>query len=105
MTDKDRLKRLIDELPDAAAGELLDFAEFLRYKQARAGVLGDVGTVNLPNHQPAGREQEGFRPAVLGGEAFEVLDAAVGAVGAARSRRTGVRTPPTLRGLDPSQVG
>ncbi|MDB5101501.1 MAG: hypothetical protein JWM80_5922 [Cyanobacteria bacterium RYN_339] len=41
MTDKDRLKRLIDELPDAAAGELLDFAEFLRAKQARAGMSGD----------------------------------------------------------------
>ncbi|MDB5101500.1 MAG: transcriptional modulator of MazE/toxin, MazF [Cyanobacteria bacterium RYN_339] len=28
---------------------------------------GDVVTVNLPSHQPAGREQEGYRPAVVVG--------------------------------------
>jgi hypothetical protein len=38
VTDKDRLKRLIDAMPDAAAGELLDFAEFLSAKQAKAGI-------------------------------------------------------------------
>jgi hypothetical protein len=29
------LKKLIDELPEAIAGELLDFVEYLRAKQAR----------------------------------------------------------------------
>ncbi|MNS11023.1 hypothetical protein D3C72_425540 [compost metagenome] len=35
MTAKDQLKKLIDELPEAIAGEVLDFAEFLSAKQAR----------------------------------------------------------------------
>lgn len=34
MTTKDQLKRLIDELPEAIAGEVLNFAEFLRRKEA-----------------------------------------------------------------------
>lgn len=42
MTAKDQLKKLIDELPEAIAGELLDFAEFLRQIQARAGALDDL---------------------------------------------------------------
>lgn len=33
MTTKDQLKRLIDELPEAIAGEVFDFAEFLRRKE------------------------------------------------------------------------
>lgn len=34
MTTKEQLKRLIDELPEAIAGEVFDFAEFLRRKEA-----------------------------------------------------------------------
>jgi hypothetical protein len=35
LTTKEQLKRLIDELPEAIAGEVFDFAEFLRRKEAR----------------------------------------------------------------------
>lgn len=35
MANKDELHRLIDELPEALAGELLDFARALRQKDAR----------------------------------------------------------------------
>lgn len=41
MTAKDQLKKLIDELPEAAAGELLDFAEFLHAKQTRKSTSSD----------------------------------------------------------------
>jgi hypothetical protein len=34
MTAKDQLKRLIDELPETIAGEVFNFAEFLRRKEA-----------------------------------------------------------------------
>lgn len=34
MTTKDQLKRLIDDLPEAIAGEVFDFAEFLRRREA-----------------------------------------------------------------------
>ena len=36
-------------------------------EQARAPQLGDVVTVALPQRDPQGREQEGFRPAVVVG--------------------------------------
>lgn len=35
MASRDELKRLIDELPEAVIGELVDFAQFLRQKEAR----------------------------------------------------------------------
>lgn len=35
MANRDELHRLIDELPDRLAGELLDFARFLRQKESR----------------------------------------------------------------------
>lgn len=38
MTNKDRLKQLADEVPDGMAGEILDFAERLRAKQASEGM-------------------------------------------------------------------
>lgn len=34
MTTKDQLKRLIDDLPEAIAGEVFNFADFLRRKEA-----------------------------------------------------------------------
>lgn len=39
MTNKDRLKQLADEVPDGMAGEILDFAERLRAKQASEGMM------------------------------------------------------------------
>lgn len=35
MTNRDELHHLIDELPDGLAGEVLDFVQFLRQKEAR----------------------------------------------------------------------
>ena len=35
MAYKDELHKLIDELPEALAGEVLDFVQFLRQKEAR----------------------------------------------------------------------
>ncbi|MFN3431959.1 MAG: DUF2281 domain-containing protein [Candidatus Sericytochromatia bacterium] len=46
MTAKDQLKKLIDELPEAIAGELLDFAEFLRQKEARRSLERGMAMLN-----------------------------------------------------------
>ncbi|MNS22288.1 hypothetical protein D3C72_540730 [compost metagenome] len=46
MTAKDQLKKLIDELPEAIAGELLDFAEFLRQKEARRSFEKGMAVLN-----------------------------------------------------------
>lgn len=54
MTAKDQLRKLIDELPEAIAGELLDFAEFLRQKEARRSLERGVAMLNAapPDDEP-----------------------------------------------------
>jgi hypothetical protein len=54
MTDKERLRKLIDELPETAAGELLDFAEFLRQKSARRVYDAALARLNVtpPDAEP-----------------------------------------------------
>ena len=54
MTDRDKLKRLIDELPDQLAGELLDFAHFLRQKESRQAYERAMAVLNAapPDDEP-----------------------------------------------------
>jgi hypothetical protein len=62
-TTKDQLKRLIDELPEAIADEVFDFAEFLRRKaagRAQAAALAAYGeddgaSVSAPDEASAMR--------------------------------------------------
>jgi hypothetical protein len=54
MTAKDQLKKLIDELPEAIAGQLLDFAEFLRQKESRRAYEAGLAVLNAapPDDEP-----------------------------------------------------
>lgn len=53
MTPKDQLKKLIDDLPEAIAGEVLDFAEFLRRKHLERTYEVDL----VPTAEAAGDEE------------------------------------------------
>lgn len=59
MAGREDLKKLIDELPDAEVGQLVDFAQFLRQKVARRSTADGLALLDAasPDDEPDNEEE------------------------------------------------